>query len=318
MSPVRSLRPPLPPVPSAVQPAGPARVLVSACLLGKRVRYDGCHKRDPFLVERLGRFVEYVPVCPEVECGLPVPREPMRLAGDPPRLVTAETGIDHTGRMARFAGAKLRELAPQGLCGYVCKSGSPSCGIEAGLFTTAFAKRFPFVPVAEEAPLQEPVLREMFVENVFTMKRFGDAAGRRKSRGALVAFHAGHKLLLLARGRPVCTEMGRLVARANEIPAGTLFARYGALLSKALALRATPAKRTDVLLHMLGHLKRDLPASGKRQLLDLIARYRRGLVPLAVPVAAIRRCAIRYEVTHLVRQAFLDPYPAGLGLMDHV
>ena len=308
------------PVPAGGPPAGPVRVLVSSCLLGEKVRYDGGHKRDAFLVEALGGFVEYVPICPEVGCGLPVPREAMRLAGSrsAPRLVTGATGIDHTDRMARFTAARLRELDRSGLCGYVCKKGSPSCGIGRGLFTTAFVERFPFVPTEEEGRLRDPVLREAFVERIFTMKRFHDAVGRGRSRGALVAFHTDHKLLLLAHGRPVYGEMGRLVARANELPAAALFARYRALLANALALRPTRAKRCDVLLHMAGHFKRDIPSAGKRALLERIERYRRGDVPLAVPMAFIRRCVRRYEVAYLARQAVLDPHPAELGLLNDV
>ncbi len=299
---------------------GTPRVLVSACLLGENVRYDGGHKRDRFLAAALGRFVEYVPVCPEVECGLPVPREPMRLAGDrsSPRLVTIATGADHTARMARFTAARLRALARPGLCGYVCKSGSPSCGIRAGLFTTAFAKRFPFVPAVEERDLRDPAAREAFVERIFAMKRFDDAVGRGRSRGALVAFHTDHKLLLLAHGRQAYAEMGRLVARANALPAATLVARYRELLANALALRPTRAARCDVLLHMAGYFKRDLSAAGKRALHERIARYRRGEAPLAVPLRLIRQCARQYDVAYLERQAILDPHPAELGLLDHV
>lgn len=306
------------PAPGAT--AGPPRILVSACLLGEKVRYDGGHKRDAFLAGKLRRFVEYVPVCPEVGCGLPVPREPMRLAGNrsAPRLVTVETGIDHTGRMTRFAAARLRDLARHGVCGYVCKGGSPSCGMAAGLFTRAFAERFPFLPVVEEGRLREPGLREMFVENVFTMKRFRDAAERRRDRGTLVAFHTDHKLLLLARGRPAYTGLGRLVARAKELPAEELFARYRELLGQALALRPTRAKRSDVLMHMMGHFRRELSAAGKRELLELIARYRRGLVPLSAPMAFVRDCVRRYGVPYLARQAVLDPHPAELMLLAHV
>ncbi len=301
-------------LPSGGTSPGPVRVLISSCLLGEKVRYDGGHKRDPFLAETLRRFVGYVPICPEVECGLPVPREAMRLAGDPaaPRLVTVGTGVDHTERMARFAAARLRDLAPHDLCGYVCKRGSPSCGMKAGLFTKAFVERFPFVPVEEEGRLQAPAMREMFVEKVFTLKRFRDAVGLGRSRGALVAFHTDHKLLILSHGRTVYAEMGRLVARAKELSAGTLIARYRELLMKALALRATPAKRSDVLIHMMGHFKRDLSAAGKRELLELIARYRLGREPLVAPMTLIRRYVRQYDVSYLARQAVLDPYPAEL------
>lgn len=172
-------------------PDGPIRVLVSSCLLGEKVRYDGGHKRDPFLAETLGRFVEYVPVCPEVECGLPTPREAMRLAGDPadPRLVTEKTGVDHTGKMQGWIRRKLQDLEGLDLCGYICKKDSPSSGMErvkvhgeagipakvgAGMFTKAFMDHFPLIPVEEEGRLQDPVLREMFVERVFTLRRLRD------------------------------------------------------------------------------------------------------------------------------------------------
>ncbi len=160
-------------------PARPIRVLISSCLLGEKVRYDGGHKRDPFLVEILVRFVEYVPVCPEVECGLPTPREAMRLAGDPahPCLVTVNTGVDHTGKMQDWIRGKLQYLEGQGLCGFVCKKDSPSCGMD-GMFTRAFMDRFPLIPVEEEGRLQDPALREMFIERVFTLRRLRDQPPR--------------------------------------------------------------------------------------------------------------------------------------------
>ena len=147
----------------------PKRILVCACLLGERVRYDGGHKRAPFLIETLEPFVEWVGICPEVDCGLPVPREPMRLVGGPehPLLVTNDTGIDHTGRMERWAIARLEELADLDLSGYMCKKDSPSCGMEpAGIFTRMFSERFPHLPVEEEGRLADPELRGKFIERV--------------------------------------------------------------------------------------------------------------------------------------------------------
>ena len=145
------------------------KVLVSACLLGEKVRYDGGHKRHLFLYETLGPFVEWVRVCPEVDCGLPVPREPMRLVGDPehPHLVTSGTGIDHTERMERWAKVRLDELSGVDLCGYICKKDSPSCGMEpVGVFTRMFIDRFPHLPVEEEGRLAAPVLCETFLRRV--------------------------------------------------------------------------------------------------------------------------------------------------------
>src|SRR5438445_12284719 len=117
----------------------PPRVGISQCLLGENVRYDGGNKLDSVLIETLGRYVEWVPVCPEVEVGLGTPREPMHLVGDlnAPRLVTINTGVDHTEAMHRFAQQRVRELEALNLSGFVFKSASPSCGIKGvSLFNT--------------------------------------------------------------------------------------------------------------------------------------------------------------------------------------
>ncbi len=147
----------------------PIRILVSACLLGEKVRYDGGHKLDPFLTGTLGPFVEWIRVCPEVDCGLPVPREAMRLVGDPrhPRLVTSKSGMDHTERMERWAKARLDELSGVDLCGYICKKDSPSCGMEpVGVFTRMFIERFPDLPAEEEGRLADPVRCGRFLRRV--------------------------------------------------------------------------------------------------------------------------------------------------------
>jgi uncharacterized protein YbbK (DUF523 family) len=110
----------------------PIKVGISACLLGDEVRYDGGHKRDTFLADTLGRFVEWVPVCPEVECGLGTPREAMRLVrvGNDVRMITVKTETDLTARMETFARRRLPKLVLEGLSGYVFKKDSPSCGLE--------------------------------------------------------------------------------------------------------------------------------------------------------------------------------------------
>jgi uncharacterized protein YbgA (DUF1722 family)/uncharacterized protein YbbK (DUF523 family) len=299
-------------------PDGPIRVLVSSCLLGEKVRYDGGHKRDPFLVETLGRFVEYVPVCPEADCGLPTPREAMRLAGDParPRLVTVRSGVDHTRKMQRWIRRKLQDLGGLDLCGYICKKGSPSSGMEAGMFTKAFMDRFPLIPVEEEGRLRDPALREMFVERMFTLRRLRDRIRQGKTRGNLVEFHTDHKFLILAHGRTRYAELGALVAHAKELPLEELYGRYLRLLMEALRLRATPAKCADALMHMMGHFRPHLTTDEKRELLEAIDRHRNRLVPLIVPVTLIRHYVRKYDVPYLERQVFLNPHPVEVMLRN--
>jgi len=311
------------------------RILISSCLLGEKVRYDGGHKREGYLVETLGGFVTWVPVCPEVDCGLPVPREAMRLVGDPkfPRLVTGKTGVDHTEKMRGWARKKLKELERLDLCGYICKKDSPSSGMErvkvygesgipaktgAGIFTKAFMDHFPLVPVEEEGRLNDPVLREMFIGRVFTLRRFRDLLAKGKTRGGLVSFHTDHKLLLLAHDRKRYTEMGRLVAAAKEMSPSVLYDRYQTLLMEALSVKPTVKKSADVLLHMMGHFKKVLTKDEKQELLEVITRYRNKLVPLIVPVTLIAHHVRKYRVSYLERQVFLSPHPVELMLRNHV
>ena len=160
------------------------KIGISSCLLGERVRYDGGHKLDSFLTDTFGKFVEWVPVCPEVESGLPVPREAMRLVGRPdaPRLVTNHSGIDHTDRIVKWAQEKIEYLRSAGLCGFIFKSKSPSSGMQgvevytpsgeltgsaAGIFARIFINSFPLLPVEEDIRLRDPVLMESFIERVF-------------------------------------------------------------------------------------------------------------------------------------------------------
>jgi uncharacterized protein YbgA (DUF1722 family)/uncharacterized protein YbbK (DUF523 family) len=322
---------------TAIEPAKAAsrvRVLVSSCLLGDTVRYDGQHKYDPFLVEMLGPFVEWERVCPESDCGMPTPRASMHLVGDPqaPRLIS-RTGADLTEQMRRFIDEKLKALEDVELCGYVCKKDSPSSGMTrvkiydedgqakragAGLFTAAFMERFPLVPVEDEGRLHDARLRESFIERVFCRRRWLDLVAGGRQRGRLVEFHADHKYLLLAHGRTGYTELGRLVAAAKEHRTPELFAAYEKGFMAAVAQRTTVKKVTDVLQHMLGYFKKQLTADEKAELLETIEAYRGSLVPLIVPLTLIKHYVRKYEIGYLARQVYLSPYPAELMLRNHV
>lgn len=313
---------------------GRIRLLVSACLLGEKVRYDGGHKYDAFVVEVLGRFVEWVRVCPEADCGLATPRPSMHLVGDPasPRLIS-RTGEDLTEQLRRFTEEQLARLEGVELCGYVCKKDSPSSGmarvkvygengtvarVGAGLFTAAFMARFPNVPVEEEGRLNDPRLRESFIERIFCRRRWLDMVAGGRSRGRLVEFHADHKYLLLAHGRPRYEELGRLVASAGDHAIDDLFAAYERGFMAALARPSTTRKVTDVLQHMMGFFKKQLPPDDRAELLETIESYRRGLVPLIVPITLINHRVRKHGVPQLARQVFLSPYPAELMLRNHV
>jgi uncharacterized protein YbgA (DUF1722 family)/uncharacterized protein YbbK (DUF523 family) len=316
-------------------PSGPIRVGVSTCLLGEKVRYDGNHKRDSFLVDTLGPFVEWVPVCPEVESGMPVPRPPVRLArsGGALRMVEVDSGADHTRRMLDYSRRRVGELAERDLCGYVLKKASPSCGMERvkvwnaggqatrdgrGLFASALIEAMDSLPVEEEGRLSDADLRENFVERIFAFRRLKALFSARWTIGDLVDFHTAHKLQLMAHSETAYRTLGPLVAASRSLPRAELQARYMGRFMEALRHRATVRRHTNVMSHMIGHFRGRLDQGSRAELRDVIEDYRRHLVPLIVPITLIRHHARSLEVDYLLRQVYLDPHPKELMLRNHV
>jgi uncharacterized protein YbgA (DUF1722 family)/uncharacterized protein YbbK (DUF523 family) len=318
----------------AIKPA-PIRIGVSACLLGQEVRFDGGHKRDSFIVDTLGRFVEFVPVCPEFEIGLGVPRETLRLEhiGDELRMVANKSGRDLTAQMNRFAARRTAALAHEDLCGYVLKKDSPSCGMErvrvfnasgmprrdgVGLFAAALIARFPNLPIEEEGRLNDPRLRENFVERVFAYHRLRSFFSANWTVGGLVHFHTAHKLLLMAHSPEAYAELGRLVADAKDVGRSELRERYESDFMSVLQKLATPARHTNVLHHMMGYLREHLDQVSRAELLQQIEDYRLGLVPLVVPLTLIRHHVNHFGIAYLQGQVYLEPHPKELMLRNHV
>ena len=312
------------------------RLGISTCLLGERVRYDGGHKLDHFLVDVLGQHVEWVSVCPEVEIGLPIPREPVRLVGDPasPRLIAPKSGTDHTERMKAWARERLEQLATMDLCGFVLKKDSPSSGLfrvriydqhgmpsrtGAGIFPRELMHRFPLLPLEEEGRLNDMPLRENFIERVFAYYRWTELLENDPTPGGLVRFHTAHKLTLMAHSIKHYQELGRLVAQAGTLPWEELIATYGAKFMEGLALLGTRRKHVNVLQHLSGYLKKNLSSEDKQELLGLIEDYRQELVPLIVSLTLLQHHLRRHAVPEWVhQQVYLNPYPKELMLRNHV
>lgn len=311
------------------------RLGISTCLLGEPVRFDGGHKWDRFLTDTLGQYVEYVPVCPEVECGLGIPRESLRLVGDwqNPRLITVRTNLDQTDRMKEWAKRKILELEKEDLCGFIFKSGSPSSGMErvkvydrngvpakrgVGIFARAFIDHLPLLPVEDEGRLNDPHLRENFIERIFALKRWREVLREKPSRGKLVDFHTRNKLLLLSHSPSHYQQMGRWVAQGKKAPLKELYARYQTLFLEALKVKATSKKNANVLQHMMGYFKDQLSADEKQELLDIIDRFRQEFLPLIVPVTLITHYVRKYKQPYLLEQSYLQPHPTELQLRNHV
>ncbi|MCI0428482.1 MAG: DUF523 and DUF1722 domain-containing protein [Nitrospiraceae bacterium] len=313
----------------------PLRLGISRCLLGEEIRFDGGHKRDNFLTKVLGRYVEWVPICPEVEAGLGTPREAMLLVGDPqdPRLVTIKSGTDHTRALETMTTNRIEGLKNLDLSGYVFKKGSPSCGIErvriynehrklsrngVGLFARAFIEQFPLIPVEEEGRLYEPTLRENFIERIFCYRRWQDLVQSGVTRQTLVQFHTIHKYLLLAHHPQQCEVLGRLIGQAHEYRPKELARRYGELFMKTLAVKATVRKHVNVLQHILGYFKERLRAHEKAELLAVIGDYHHGLTPLIVPLILIKHYVQIFDVSDIRDQVYLNLHPKELMLRNHV
>jgi len=308
---------------------------ISTCLLGENVRYDGGHKLDRYLTNVVGEFVDWVPVCPEVECGMSTPREALRLVGDPenPRLVTSRTGVDKTEQMLSWARMRLDQLEKENLCGYIFKSKSPSSGMQGikvydknnvpskkgvGIFARAFMDRFLLMPVEDEGRLNDAKLRENFIERIFVFKRWQNFFQNDGSRKGLVDFHTDHKLLIMAHSPKHLSDLGKLVAQVKQIKPKELHERYLSILMPALKLNATVKKNVNVLHHVMGYFKKQLSPNEKQELLEVIGNYHKSLIPLIVPITLMNHFVRKYDEPYLKRQYYLNPHPVELMLRNHV
>jgi uncharacterized protein YbgA (DUF1722 family)/uncharacterized protein YbbK (DUF523 family) len=313
----------------------PIRLGISSCLLGENVRYDGGHKKDHFLVSVLGAHVEWIPVCPELEMGMSVPRETIQLQRKVGlvQLVAPRSGTNHTAGMTRWASGRLNELAKEELCGYVLKKDSPSCGMErvrvyeqsgipsrggVGLYAAALIARFGSLPVEEEGRLHDPKLRENFIERVFAYHRLSRLFAPRWKYSHVVDFHTRHKLLLMAHSPKAYKTLGRFVAEGNKHPRQEFRACYEAEFMSALKAHATKGRHTNVLQHIMGYYSDELDPASRQELVDVIADYRAGLTPLVVPLTLVRHYVRLYNVGYLADQIYLDPHPKELMLRNHV
>jgi len=312
----------------------PLRVGVSSCLLGEQVRFDGGHKRSGFVMDQLGQWFQFVAVCPEVEIGMGIPRPTIRIeeASGKLKLVAPKTGEDFTRRMQAYARERVRDLMKEGLDGYILKKGSPSCGPfrlpvyvngqparrdGVGFFAAELRERWPALPVEDEGRLNDNAIRESFIEQVFVRNRWRALVARGLTRRRLVAFHTAHKLLLRAHNETGYRRTGKIVGDAGKVPDRELFDTYETELHRTMATRSTRARHTNVLQHAMGYLKKELSPGEKQELLSAIDDYRRGLLPLVVPMTLLRYNIRRHDVEYLRGQVYFDPHPKELMLLNH-
>ena len=308
----------------STMPARP-RIGVSSCLLGHRVRYDGGHKHHRTVTETLSRFFDIVAVCPEMEVGMGVPREPVDLVGDPaaPRMLGQRSARDWTAIMRRYGRRRAAEIERLGVSGFVLKEGSPSCGPDqvpvhtesreghspgSGLFARALADAVPLLPVEVEDGLDHAPPCENFVERVHAYREWRACTRGGPSLSGLMDFHASHKLALLAHSERHLRFLGRILAEAGKGSLETATIRYGSAFMEALKQPATRRTNTNALQHLTGFLSGRLDRDSRRRLAAMVDDYRSGRVRLSAPLALIRRHAAEHHAEYVLRQSFLGAH----------
>jgi len=311
---------------------------VSACLIGQEVRFDAGHKRDPYITNVLGQYFDFVPLCPEVGVGLGIPRPTIRLIrrdGEIRAVNVKDETVDHTAALGAYIHCVIPQL--QGVCGYILKKNSPSCGMErvkvynpdtpklpperdgVGIFAQGLREHFPLLPIEEEGRLCDPVLRENFIERVFVYHRWRTLGASGMKPADLVNFHADHKYILMAHDQHHARALGQIVAQAGtaeDFP--QLMGTYIQLLMAALEKRVTRGHHANVLMHLMGYLKTQLDGEDRAELLETIHDYRNGYVPLVVPITLLKHHFRRHPQPYIQRQHYLNPHPGKLMLRNQL
>ena len=306
---------------------------ISACLLGNEVRYNGGHKESRLCNRTLNEYFDFVPVCPEVAIGLGIPREPIRLVGDPaaPRAVgTVRREMDVSAPLAAYGERMAGELSD--ICGYIFMQQSPSCGLERvkvyqdggrpseakgrGLFAQAFCARHPDLPVEEDGRLNDPVLRENFITRVFAYAEWQQLLQDGLTPKALLRFHSRYKYLLMASDPQQYKTLGRLLGNLHQHDLRELAPRYFSELMAALKKCATRRTHSNVLQHLSGYFKQALSSTDKQEMQQLISQYRNGVVPLVVPMTLLKHHLRRNPDAYLAQQSYLQPHPENLSLRN--
>lgn len=312
------------------------KIGISKCLLGEKVRFDGQHKLDRFLCNELGAYVNWVALCPELECGMSIPREALRLIGDnadTARLFTNKHFLDKTEQMLSYTFRKLDELEKENLRGFIFKAKSPTSGMQgvkiytedgipskrgSGIFAREFMKRFPNIPVEDEGRLHDPGLRENFIEKIYIYDRWLTYRETDGSIAGFISFHARHKYIFMSHSPALLKAGGKIVAASSKKTIKNDILVYEPALMNILNLKTTVKKHVNVLQHIMGYFKNELSQDEKQELLDIIQKYADHYIPLIVPIVLLQHYVRKYQELYLLEQWYLNPHPDELKLRNHV
>ncbi|SDV04500.1 YbgA family protein [Pseudomonas mucidolens] len=315
---------------------GKPKIAISACLLGENVRFNGGHKQSPLCSQTLSEYFDFVPLCPEVAIGLGIPREAIRLVGDPqqPQAVgSVHRELNVTQPLHNYA----RQMAAEhtDLCGYIFMQKSPSCGLERvkvyrdngtpaesggrGIYAQAFCARHPDLPVEEDGRLHDPVLRENFLTRVFVYADWQQLRVEGLTRHGVLCFHARYKYQLMAHSPAHYKSLGNMLGNMRQAEdLDNLAARYFSELMAGLKKCATRGTHSNVLQHISGYLKHVISAEDKQEMQTLIGQYRHGIVPLVVPLTLLKHHFRQHPDRYIAQQAYLQPHPENLSLRNAI
>ncbi|NUU37044.1 DUF523 and DUF1722 domain-containing protein [Pseudomonas sp. C2B4] len=316
-------------------PAAKPKIAISACLMGAEVRYNGGHKASRLCSQILTDYFDFVPVCPEVAIGLGIPREPIRLVGDPaqPEAVgTVDRYLNVTRPLADFGQRMAADLVD--ICGYIFMQKSPSCGLERvkvyrangttldgggrGIYAQAFCALHPDLPVEEDGRLNDPVLRENFLTRVFAYSAWQHLLTEGLSRRGLTDFHSRYKYLLMAHNPVQYKTLGALLGNMGRSDPQELGPHYFSELMAALKKCATRRTHTNVLQHLSGYLKQAISAEDKQEVQQVIGQYHQGIVPLVVPLTLLKHHFRQHPDPYIAQQVYLQPHPENLSLRNAI
>lgn len=308
---------------------------ISACLMGVEVRFNGGHKESHLCTRALNEYFDFIPLCPEVAIGMGVPREPIRLVGDPDRpeaVGTVNGALNVTRQLAEYGAHMATEVGD--ICGYIFMQKSPSCGLERvkvyrengapvvgggrGIYARAFCERHPDLPVEEDGRLNDAVLRENFVTRVFAYAAWQDLLKAGVTRRALTEFHSRYKYQLMANDPVQYKVLGNMLGCMGRSDPNEIAPHYFSELMAALKKCATRRTHTNVLQHLSGYLKETISAQDKQEIQELIDQYHQGIVPLIVPLTLLKHHFRQHPDPYVALQVYMQPHPENLSLRNAI
>ncbi|MDF2643066.1 MAG: hypothetical protein K0R45_2339 [Pseudomonas sp.] len=308
---------------------------ISACLMGVEVRFNGGHKESHLCTRALSEYFDFIPLCPEVAIGMGIPREPIRLVGDPesPQAVgTVNSDLNVTSALADYGTHMAAEVGD--ICGYIFMQKSPSCGLERvkvyrengapvdgggrGIYAKAFCEQHPNLPVEEDGRLNDAVLRENFVTRVFAYAAWQEVLKTGVTRRALTEFHSRYKYQLMANNPAQYKVLGNMLGSMGRSDPNEIAPLYFSELMSALKKCATRSTHTNVLQHLSGYLKQTISAEDKQEIQALIAQYHQGIVPLIVPLTLLKHHFRQHPDPYVALQVYMQPHPENLSLRNAI